>query len=220
MSELHDCAGDPAAYVLGALSPAEVEVFRRHLETCTICQDEVENLKLLSDALPLAAPQSTAPKSLRKRVMTEVRADAKLRQQASRAPSRRTLSVFSAPAIGFALVLALVAFAVVKIATVPASTHVYRASIGDAKLRVTNGRGELVVNHLSQPALGDVYEVWLKRGSASPAPTHALFSTTSHGQGDVDVPGNLQGVSEVLVTQQPANQTQVPAGRPLIVAKL
>jgi hypothetical protein len=209
MSELHDCAGDPAAYVLGALSPAEVEVFRRHLETCTICQDEVENLKLLSDALPLAAPQSTAPKSLRKRVMTEVRADAKLRQQASRAPSRRTLSV-----------LALVAFAVVKIATVPASTHVYRASIGDAKLRVTNGRGELVVNHLSQPALGDVYEVWLKRGSASPAPTHALFSTTSHGQGDVDVPGNLQGVSEVLVTQQPANQTQVPAGRPLIVAKL
>jgi hypothetical protein len=215
MSEIHDCGSDAAAYVLGALAPVEVEEFHRHLATCSICQDEVQSLRLLSDTLPLAAPQFAAPKTLRKRVMADVRADAKARQPAR--VQRRRSFVFAGPALAGAMAVALVAVIALNGGN---ATHVYPASIGFASLRVTDNHGELIVLHLNQPSAGHIYEVWLKRGSATPSPTKALFSTTSAGQGDVDVPGDLHGVSEVLVTEQPADQTQVPTGAPLIVTPL
>ena len=40
MSGQHDCGADAAAYVLGALEPAEAEAFTRHLATCVVCRDE------------------------------------------------------------------------------------------------------------------------------------------------------------------------------------
>jgi hypothetical protein len=218
MSEIHDCSGDAAAYVLGALAPAEIQTFHRHLATCSICQDEVQSLKLLSDTLPLAAPQFAAPKSLRKQLMAEVRADVKARRPA-RAQWRPSFSFsLAGPALAGAMAVALVA--VIALHGNTPTTHIYGASVGNASLRVTDNHGELVVRDLTQPADGQIYEVWLKRGSAAPSPTKALFSTTSAGQGDVDVPGSLHNVSEVLVTEQPADQTRVPTGRALIVARL
>jgi len=218
MSEIHDCGGEAAAYVLGALAPDEVQEFHRHLASCSICQDEVQSLKLLSDALPLAAPQFAAPKTLRKRVMADVRADAKARQPV-RAQWRPSFSIsIAGPALAGAMAVALVA--VIALNGNTPTTRVINASVGYASLRVTDNHGELIVKDLTQPSAGHIYEVWLKRGSAAPSPTKALFSTTSAGQGDVDVPGSLHNVSEVLVTEQPADQTQVPTGAPLIVTKL
>jgi hypothetical protein len=215
MSEIDDCGGDAAAYVLGALAPAEVDTFHRHLTTCSICQDEVQSLKLLSDTLPLSAPQFAAPKTLRKRVMADVRADARARRPA-RAQWRPSFAL-AGPALAGAMAVALVGVIMLNSGN---ATHVYPASVGSASLRVTAGHGELIVEHLDQPSAGHIYEVWLKRGSAAPSPTKALFSTTPTGQGDVDVPGSLHDVSEVLVTEQPADQTQVPTGAPLIVTPL
>ena len=37
MSENRDCGADAAAYVLGALEPAEAEAFRRHMTSCVVC---------------------------------------------------------------------------------------------------------------------------------------------------------------------------------------
>ena len=71
MSGTHDCGGDAAAYVLGALEPGEAEAFRAHMHECAVCRDEVEALGGVVQALPMAAPQYLAPRGLRRRVMRE-----------------------------------------------------------------------------------------------------------------------------------------------------
>ena len=54
----------------------------------------------------------------------------------------------------------------------------------------------------------------------SPSPTMALFSVTAAGDGQVDVPGSLHGVSLVMVTPEPAGGTKVPTHAPVISASL
>ena len=87
-------------------------------------------------------------------------------------------------------------------------------SPGEAQLRISHNQAELVVSHLPPPPAGRIYEVWLKRGSTSPAPTSALFSVTADGAATVDVPGDLHGVSQVLVTQEPAGGSRVSTHSP------
>jgi hypothetical protein len=62
--------------------------------------------------------------------------------------------------------------------------------------------------------------VWLRHGSTAPAPTSALFSVTNGGAAKVDVPGDLRGVSQVLVTQEAAGGSRVSTHRPVIVASV
>ena len=73
MSGSHDCGGDAAAYVLGALEGHELEAFRAHLEQCAVCRDEVDAFGGVVNVLPIAAPQQRASRSLRRRVMRDVR---------------------------------------------------------------------------------------------------------------------------------------------------
>ncbi len=100
------------------------------------------------------------------------------------------------------------------------STRVYASTVGDARLYVTGARAELVVARLPQPAGGRIYEVWLARRGRAPAPTVALFSVTRSGAGDAAVPGDLSGVSAVLVTQEPAGGSPRPTSAPVIVTPL
>ncbi len=91
---------------------------------------------------------------------------------------------------------------------------------GDAKLRITGGHAELIVNHLSAPPAGKIYEVWLARAGHAPSPTKALFSVTRSGAGDVEVPGDLHGVSAVMVTTEPAGGSLKPTTPAVIRARL
>jgi hypothetical protein len=71
------------------------------------------------------------------------------------------------------------------------------------------------------PAVGRVYEVWLDHGEGTaPQPTDALFSVSRAGRASVDVPGDLDGVKAVLVTDEPAGGSRVPSGAPVIAATL
>ena len=80
----HDCGGDAAAYVLGALDPVEVSAFEKHLAECAVCRDEIESLRGVVQSLPMAAPQYPAPRRLRRRIMSAVR-----EEQAAARPARR-----------------------------------------------------------------------------------------------------------------------------------
>src|SRR5579863_1004286 len=171
-SETHDCGRDLAAYVLGALEPAEAEDFRRHLDSCAVCRDEVAAFRQVVDVLPMAAPQQPASRELRRRIMRDVRAEP--RGQARRAsplwPPWERLAPRSALATGLAAALA--ALAVVggielgSIGSTPA--EVIQAAVigvpGSAQLRIAGGRAELIVSRLPQPPAGRIYEVWIKRG--------------------------------------------------------
>ena len=48
----HACAGDAAAYVLGALEPAEAEAFRRHIAECEACREEVAAYEQVTEVMP------------------------------------------------------------------------------------------------------------------------------------------------------------------------
>ncbi len=222
------CGSDSAAYVLGALEPDQAEAYRRHLGRCVTCREEVAVLQRVADVLPMAAPQYRLPAPVRRRVVRTVRAEARRRRRGR----RRTALAAILPrlprggrALAGAAAVALAAL-VIAVAIVvtggPAGPRVLQATVmnstGTAQLRIGGGHAHLLVRHLPAPAAGRTYEVWLKRPGAAPAPTAALFSVTAGGTADIGVPGRLRGVSEILVTEEPAGGSRVPTGPPVIVA--
>jgi hypothetical protein len=226
--ERHDCGDDAAAYALGALDPAQAEAFRRHLETCAVCRDELTAFEQVVDLLPVSAPPRSAPAALRRRVLRAVRDEPQTdrRAGAHRLPSGRSRSRLPrpGPALAGALAVALAVFAILRLAAPGAQVnrviHAQVAGRGTAELRLSGDRGELVVHDFALPPAGQIYEVWLLRAGHPPAPTSALFSVTSRGDGDVAVPGDLSGVAQVLVTPEPAGGTSVPTHDPVISARL
>jgi anti-sigma factor RsiW len=231
MPQIRDCGGDAAAYALGALDPAEVDAFREHLESCVVCAEELPAFQQVATLLLLGAPAHSPPRSLRRRVLRAVREEPRGSDPPASAPlPRRVLWWGSLPraalALGVLLTLALVVGAggAFLSSNRASSTRVIQASVvdspGSAQLLVSSGQTKLVVNHLPPPPAGLIYEVWLQRGTDAPSPTSALFSVTSNGAGDIDVPGDLRGVSQVTVTQEPAEGSRVPTHAPVIIARL
>lgn len=235
MSDIHHgpespgCGDDVAAYALGALEPAEAEAFRRHLEQCAVCRDELAAFEQVVRELPLAADQYRAPDTLRQRVLGAVEAEPKVTPDAERRRTQPRRSWFSVPRPAYALA-ALVAVVAITIGALvlgssgSSTTRIYKAQVtgstGTAQVRVSGGHAELVVRHFSPPPPGKIYEVWLGRPNRSPQPTSALFSVTAKGAGNVDVPGNLRGVDLVIVTPEPPGGSRVPTHSPVLSARL
>lgn len=215
----HECGGQAAAYVLGALEPAEVEAFRRHIEECAACREEVAALEQVADALPAATEPQRVSKALRRRVMREVCAS----PQAKAAGRKATVRSWR-PAVAWGGALAaLVVVAVVLAVTLGSggpSTRVVQASAGNAQLRIAGSRADLIVHRLPPLPAARIYEMWVQRGHARPVPTGTLFGVTSNGAASVGVPGGINGVSAVLVTQEPAGGSLAPTSAPVIVARV
>ncbi len=233
----HDCTGDAAAYVLGALEDYEVGPFLRHLDGCAICRDEVASLQVVADMLPAAVTPVAAPRALRRRVLATVYEEAELFRaagatavQPARAPRRGWGLAWPAVPRPFqalaaaALVAAGIAVGTIALRGAPASRdRVVVASTTlpatTATLELAAGRTELDVANLPAAPQGRVYEVWLQRNGA-PQPTDALFTPTSDGRAAVAVPGSLKGVKAVLVTDEPAGGSTKPTRTPVITASL
>jgi hypothetical protein len=219
-----DCGADVAAYALGALDQPEAQTFRAHLQECAVCQDELAAFEQVVDVLPASAPAYRAPRRLRRRVMNAVAQEP--RHERAPAPRRRVLP---RPVFAFGGAFALAVAAVVVVLAVGSSgssptPRVVDAQVtgnGSASLRVSRDHAELVVHRFQAPPPGQIYEVWLQRGKTGAAiPTKALFSVNDAGDADVDVPGNLHGVTQVMVTREPAGGTQKPTHPPVISAVL
>ncbi len=215
---------DAAAYVLGALEHDEHERFREHLASCARCRAEVAELQPVVDELPASVPATTAPKEMRARILATVRSEAELLGAAGAGadrPPSRTLAGrmprFALAGVGVALSALVAVLIAVSLGSSsrPLTTTGSAPAGATASLRQRDGHAELIVKRMPPPALGRIYEVWLKRGNGEPQPTNALFSVTNHGNGAVDVP-NLHGVKEVLVTSEPAGGSMHPTSTPVI----
>jgi anti-sigma-K factor RskA len=227
--EDRDCGGDVAAYALGALEPPEVDAFLQHLESCTICRDELATFQDVVDLLPMSAPLERAPADLRRRVLRAVEGEP-VRAESSRRPARARpwLSGWAVPrpalALGAVLAIAVIAFVGVRLGSSSSgSTRVIQAQVtgkGTAQLKIAQGHGQLIVHHFAPPPAGQIYEVWLERPKGAPSPTTALFSVTASGDGDVEVPGSLRGVATVMVTPEPAGGSPKPTHPAVISASL
>jgi anti-sigma-K factor RskA len=223
----HEHSEDAAAYALGALGETEAEAFRRHLDECVVCRDEVAAFREAVAALPGGEPQYCASKELRRRVIRSVRADARHRvagpsvlRRGRRLVPRWRLN--PAVALATAVVIGFATLAGVELATGPrsAAPRTIAASLGDAQLRVTGNHAELIVHHLPTLPAGKTYELWIERGQRAPHPTNTLFSVNDQGTANIGVPGTVSGDSSVLVTAEPAGGTQVPTTAPVVVARL
>jgi anti-sigma-K factor RskA len=230
MSETYECSGDAAAYVLGSLEQDEAEAFRRHLASCVVCRDELSAFQQAVELLPMAAPQYPLPRGLRRRVLRELQAERRT-TPADAGRRRVATSLFGIPirrpalVLGVLLCVALATVGGLELASSGSSgVRIIQASVtgstGRAELRLSRGGAELIVRNLPAPPLGHVYEVWLTHGQQPPSPTNVLFSVTSMGSGDVGVPGDLRGVSEILVTPEPSGGSRAPTHQPVIVARL
>jgi hypothetical protein len=228
---------DAASYVLRAMPDGEWETYQDHLAHCGFCADKVAELRFVGDALLSGVPQLTAPPPVRERVMAIVRAESELLLAAGHgadrpepvAPKRRfswlsrPLPVVGLASIALALGVGGGALlsggdggitprtVVAKVSAAGATAHV-RVSSDGAKLRVAG---------MPAPAEGRVYQVWLDHGNGkTPQPTDALFSVSRDGHATVDVPGDLDGVKAVLVTDEPIGGSRIPTRSPVIAATL
>jgi hypothetical protein len=229
MSEPQDCAGDAAAYVLGALEPDELPRFLAHLEQCAICREEVDSLTGVVQALPMATVQYKAPRKLRRRVMRGVRQSSpelsRSREHGLRFVRERlsrSLDRFRLAGAGLAVTLAGGAAVTVIALSSGAGATVIQAKVtgihGTAQLRLQNGHAELVVRHMTSPGRGHIYEVWLQSGDAAPVPASVLFSVSASGDADVSLPDRIKGTESVLVTQEPLGGSPSPTHTPVVSA--
>jgi anti-sigma-K factor RskA len=228
-----------AAYVLGALEHDEAKRYREHLEGCSICAADVASLQPIISLLSVAAPRVTAPRTLHDHVMSSVRSEAEVLRAAGPAadrprPRRRArlprlqlgrlqVAVASAAALGVGVLLGAVVINPGSKATTPLVTPAQLSSVPStarAFLRQSGGHTELVVLGLPQPPSGKIYEIWLAPAGKEPLPTDALFGVTRRGGASVDVPGNLSGIHQVLVTAEPAGGSSHPTSTPIIAATL
>jgi anti-sigma-K factor RskA len=229
MDEHRDWDGEAAAYALGALDPEEAVRFEDHVKSCAACRAQVGEMGATARLLALAAPQVEVPTALRRRVIHEVREDAR-RERAAQAPSRPR-SRFGFPAVvsvrlAATATAALAAAAVaLTIATGSNDTNarVYQAKVtfrgGSAALHVGSGTPQLVVQRMPAPPARKIYEVWLLR-RGHPVPTTALFDVGASGSATVAVPGGLYRVTAVLVTTEPRGGSPKPTGPPVIDVRI
>jgi hypothetical protein len=222
----HDRWADSlGAWLLGALPEDEAEGFRRHLEQCAVCQEDAAGLQVAVDALPASAEPRTPPAALKERIMAVVEREG----EAAPAPAparaerpRRMRSWFGGLSLRPALAIGLAAFAIgfVGAQVAGSGTETITAQVsggGKATLEVDDGHGRLVASDLPAPPSGRVYQVWLDKGGKAPEPTNALFSTRD-GAASVDVPGSLDGVKRVMVTDEPPGGSDTPSGKLLLTA--
>ncbi len=237
----HDRWADSlGAWMLGALPEDEAEGFRAHLAGCAVCRADAEALRVAVDALPASAPPATPPPALKGRVMAIVEREASLLQAAgpdadrAKAPRRRRrrfpalsgLTLRPAPALALALVLLVLGggAALVGRTAFDEGSRTVVARVNPeldgarASLEIDGDRARLVGEKLPPPPAGHVYQVWLDRGGDAPEPTSALFSTRRDGSASVDVPGSLDGVRAVMVTDEPVGGSATPTGRTILTA--
>jgi anti-sigma-K factor RskA len=227
-----ECGTDVAAYALGSLNEAERGSFERHLATCAVCTDELVVFDQVIVALAEGIPHQQVSPDLRRRVLAEVRQDAAppVATESRRSWTlhrRRPPKQLRRPTL--ALCALLVAAAAVTGALTSRSSpgprlQVIQARViggsGSAQVRRASGHAELVVHHLSPPPSGEIYEVWLNRPGHGAQPTRALFNVTDAGDADVDVPGDLRHITQIMVTPEPAGGTQIPTHPAVITAQL
>jgi hypothetical protein len=227
---------DAATYVLRAMTDGEWEDYELHLHACADCSEKVAELEFASDALLSGVPQLSAPPAIRDRVMAVVRAEAELMRAAGASADRpvvtrppRRFRLTLRPLSGAALASVLLALGIGggmllrgDGGTPTRTLSAESSSAGKAQLRVADGAAKLVVAGLPAPPPGRVYQVWLENFNdrQPPAPTDSLFSVSKKGRTTVYVPGDLDDVSAVLVTDEPIGGSEIPTGKKVIDIRL
>ncbi len=233
---------DAGAYMLRALPAADHAGFSEHLRTCRACRHEVEQLQIVVDTLPIAAPQLVPPTELKDRIMRVVNAEAQLLRatgpEADRVPaqvkprrSRWAVGLWLRPIAAGGLASVLIALGVaggVLMSSDGTSTPPTRSLAADvtaagskAIVSLQDGRAALHVTNLPSAPAGKVYQVWIQRPGSDPEPTHTLFNVRkSDGSAVVRIEERVRKGERILVTDEPDGGSLTPTGQTVIDASL
>jgi hypothetical protein len=235
---MRDAAG---AWVLGALDDDEAGRFAAHLEVCALCRDEVEQLRIAVDALPLAAPQVSPPPELKARLMAVVDSEARERRGGAEGAERprrpsplvawlRGLAARPSLAAAAAVLLLVAGGAIgyalrggggerLSARVIPMKVDAARLRGASASIVETAGGLEVRVRNMPAPPPGRVYQVWLQHDGRAPSPD-AVFTVDRAGRGAGGVLGAAQGADAVLVTDEPPGGSRAPSRPPVLTGRL
>ena len=215
------CEGNAAPYVLGALTDDERAAFRRHLQSCAVCREEVASLRTVVARCRRRRPPRARRPELKSRIMTTVRARPASPSWAgarSGGPRGADAGPWPAIALAGAAVLAVRRAGRVGSGGSGGATRVIRAQVrapgASALVALSGDRAELRLAGMPQTAPGRVYEVWVKRAGRTAADGCAVHGHRRPGGRTVGVPGRVAGVSEVLVSSEPLGGSRVPTRTP------
>jgi anti-sigma-K factor RskA len=228
MSDHARWADTAGAYVLGAMPSSEREEFETHLASCTVCQEEVDELRPAAEALPMASPPMLPPPALKDRIMAEVEREAALLgvagAGADRPEPRRErrrpgwLRGWRLAPVAAAL---LIAGVLLGTALSGPDSQTYAFDRPGAQLEVEGDKATLVAENLPAPPEGRVYEVWvMPQGSDTPEPTDVLFTPRADGSAVAAIPGSTDDIQQVLVTDEPFGGSEEPTGELLMAADI
>jgi hypothetical protein len=214
------CGEDVAPYALGALGPDDAKRFEDHLAGCELCQTDLATLQPVVDKLPEAPDQIAPPAHLKRELMAVVEAEAAQRRKAERPERRSWMPRVVLPALATAVVVAVVGvFAFGSDVTEVAPDNAPPGAQGT--LRIDGDDGEIELTGMKAPEQGRVMQVWLMHeGSSTPQPTDALFTPNAKGSAHVTVPGDMDGVTRVLISDEPAGGSKAPTTTPAVDFKL
>ena len=226
-----------AAFLLGALDETERAAFEEHLAGCPACREEVDHLLPAARALPISVESMDPPPALKARIMAEVEREASLLAAAGpeadrpAAPERRrrrlSLRVprLVPAAVAAALLVVGVAIGVGATQLDDRPERTVAAQVSGApgatvSVELNGEEGRLMARGLPAPPSGRVYQVWLKRDGHAPEPTAALFMPSRVGAATASVPGTMEGIDQVMVTDEPDGGSPQPTGDLLAVADI
>ncbi len=226
-----------AAYLLGALDEAERAAFEEHLAGCPACREEVDQLAPAAQALPMSVDPVDPPPALKARIMAEVEREASLLAAAGpeadrpAAPERRRrrlslrLPRLVPAAVAAALLVVGVAIGVGATQLDDGPERTVAAQVSGApgatiSVELNGEEGRLLARGLPAPPSGRVYQVWLKRDGHAPEPTAALFMPSRDGAATASVPGTMEGIDQVMITDEPDGGSPQPTGDLLAVADI
>jgi anti-sigma factor RsiW len=226
---------DLAAYLLGALDPAEAAELERHIEGCERCRAELRWLEPAARILPEEVERIKPSAELRLRILEEARADAGpaaadrarhegiLHRVAARLRGSGAGPTGLRPLAGLAA-LALVAVAVAIYAggggagSESSGTRVVaragQAPGVTAEVVRAAGRGAtLRLANVRQLPDGRVLEAWVRR-EGRVEPVRALFVPDREGRASTRI-ADIGGVDLVMVTAEPKGGTDHPTSAPI-----
>ena len=227
-TDLHTLSG---AYAVDALSPEEAEEFRKHLDGCPACREEVRELREAA-AMMGASEAVTPPAHLKANVMAAAdrlpQLPPKVRPIHTAKPSRWTPRVLAAAAAVVMVVAAGIGISqlqeddrefqaapVAEVFNAPdaRTATVKTANGGELTVATSEERGEMAVDTDELPALSDeqVYQLWAIADGV-PAPAGVLEDVDAGAAMELPAEG-----TQVAITIEPAGGSEQPTTDPIIV---
>lgn len=213
-----------SAYVIGSLEPAGVAELDQHLRDCESCAREARWLAPAADALLESVEPLEPPREVRKRLMTEVRDDAKKRSRESTGGwSLRGFLLQPAAALAAVFLIATGVYLVAGNDDGGTGSDLRErpdpASLISATLEREGDTGTLELTGLRQLEADRVYQAWVQHGNKME--DSSLFAPRADGTATAAIPhDDLKGGDAVLVTVEPRGGSRQPTADPLVSVDL